>query len=54
VLIEFVDGCWFDRQIVALAAKVGESSIISQVTPDSSDIRCRPKPLDVQGDFPHL
>jgi len=54
VLIEFVDGCWFDRQIVVPAAMVMGSSIISLVTPILNDIRCRPKPLDVQAEFPHL
>ena len=55
VLIGFADGCSYPaRQIVVLAKKVMGSSIISQVKPNLNDIRCRPKPLDVQAEFPHL
>jgi len=53
VRIGFVGGCWYPaRQIVVLAEKVVESSIISQVTPNQNNIRCRPKPSDVPVESP--
>jgi hypothetical protein len=55
VRIGFVGDCSYPaRQIVVLAEKVVESSIISQVTPTRDNIRCKPKPLDVRVEFPHL
>jgi hypothetical protein len=53
-LIGFVDDCSYSaRQIVVLAEKVMESSIISQVTSQKSDIRCKPKPLNAPVESPH-
>jgi hypothetical protein len=55
VLIGFVGGCSYPaRQIVVLAEKVVESSIISFTPPNRDNIQCRPKPSTVRVEFPHL
>jgi len=53
VRIVFVGGYSYPaRQIVVLAEKVVENSIISQVTPNQNDIRCRLEPSDVLVESP--